>query len=85
MHINIKTIEELKERAQATDGCECFIVLKGGARSSKQVWYFPESELWSVHNDIDDTDMEDLSILELAHNTNIVEAIKRGALFAYTY
>tara|TARA_Y100000401_G_scaffold91961_1_gene77788 strand:+ start:14113 stop:14532 length:420 start_codon:yes stop_codon:yes gene_type:complete len=50
----IKTLDELKKLAGSWaglhhefidgDGCECFIVLNGFARSSKTIWYFPEGQ-----------------------------------------
>jgi len=60
----IKTLDELKKIAGSWaglhnsfvdgDGCECFIVLNGNARSSKTIWYFPEGQPAS---DWDDTDV----------------------------
>lgn len=80
----IKSIEDLQTRAQKEDGCECFIVLGGGlVKSSKQIWYHKDSELWDIYNDIDGSDLEDLSLMELTKNTNIIKALKAGALFQY--
>lgn len=60
----IKSLDELKKFAGAWaglhdhfidgDGCECFILLNGCARSSKKIWYFPEGQPAS---DWDDTDV----------------------------
>lgn len=83
----IKDIEELKALAtkEEDDGpLECFIALAGGvARSSKDIYYDASKEKpWEVYHDVDDhrawyTDEE------LRTQTNIVEAIERGALYMY--
>lgn len=60
---------------------ECFIVLNGGLRSSKRITY--EDQLWNVYNEIDDTEQEGLTDLQLKQDTNIVEAIEQNALYEY--
>lgn len=79
----ITSLDDLRTRSSAEGGCECFIALNSFVRSSKQIWYDEETELWSVHNDIDDSDLEDMSIYELESETHIIEALKKNALFAY--
>ena len=83
----ITTLADLQERANINlnpNGLECFILLGGGlVKSSKQIWYYPEEELYDVHNDIDETDDEGMSLMEMTKKTNIIEALKKGALYAY--
>lgn len=80
----IKSLEDLKERAQAEDGCECFIVLAGGlVKSSKQIWYWADSNTFDVHEDIDGTDWEEVGLEVIANETNIIEALNNKSLYAY--
>ena len=78
----IKTIGDIQDIAQV-EPLECFIALAGGMiRSSKTIFYYPELEQYEVTHEIDDT-TELLSEKEMLENTNIGEALKVGALFAY--
>lgn len=78
----IKDIQELKELAKK--GCECFILLNYGLRSSKNIkWNEEEGKFW-IHHEIDDTE-EFLTEQELFDEsiTLIGKALKRGCLIAY--
>ena len=83
----ITTIKDLQDRGNIhfnEDGCECFILLAGGlVKSSKQIWYYPEEDRYDVHNDIDETDDEGMSLMDMTKKTNIIEALKKAALYAY--
>ena len=83
----ITTLADLQERANINlnpNGLECFILLGGGLiKSSKQIWYYPEEDRYDVHNDIDDTDLEEIYLDTLEQETNIIEALNKGALFTY--
>ena len=83
----ITTLADLQERANFNlnpNGLECFILLVGGLiKSSKQIWYYPEEDRYDVHNDIDDTDQDNLTLTQLTQKTNIIEALDKGALYAY--
>ena len=83
----ITTLADLQERANINlnpNGLECFILLGGGLiKSSKQIWYYPEEDRYDVHNDIDDTDQDNLTLTQLTQKTNIIEALDKGALYAY--
>lgn len=83
MYTKIKDLEDLKTRASEEGGCECFIALNSLVRSSKQVWYWSESNTWDVHNDIDGTDIDGMTFDELKSDTNIIKALNAGALYAY--
>lgn len=78
----IKTIEELKERA--TDNqIDCFISLAGGlAKSSKTVEFMTDENKFWIHNDIDGSE-QTLTAEELSTESNIGEAIQKGALYLY--
>jgi hypothetical protein len=75
----IRNIEQLKELAK--DGVDCFILLNGGLRSSKHIWYHPKDNSFFVWNLIDDSEqrLTESQLLDKAY-TNIGEAMKKGAL-----
>ena len=83
----ITTLADLQERANINlnpNGLECFILLGGGlVKSSKQIWYYPEEDRYDVHSDIDDADWEEIYLDTLERETNIIEALNKGALYAY--
>lgn len=85
----ITGIDDLKKRAtrnpETDDWMECFIALNGGARSSKRIMYYPETGTFDVHNEIDDTYLEDMTVEDLGKKTHILEAIKKRAIFEYDY
>ena len=80
IYVQIKDLEQLK--SAAADPLECFIKLSGSLRSSKQINYDAVRDLWDVYNEIDDSSQEDLSFGDLKHDTHIVEALEKGALWA---
>ena len=77
----IKSVKHLKELATNTR-LECFISLNGGIRSSKDIEYYPEDEFFDIYNHIDDSD-QGLKEHELYTESNIGEAIDKGALWMY--
>jgi hypothetical protein len=77
----INSLDRLKELASEEDGVGCYIRL-GVARSSKNMWYHGD-DLWSVHNEIDDTFQGELTTKELGEKTNIIHAIEKQSLFLY--
>jgi hypothetical protein len=81
----ILSMEELKEAALYNEReiAEFFIVLNFGLRSSKRIVYFPDTDTFDVHNEIDDSWQEDLPAAELANQTLIVEAIEKKAFYKY--
>lgn len=82
----ITTMEALKREAEYDDRkgmAEFFIVLNGGFRSSKRIVYFPDTNTFDVHNEIDDSWEEDLTEEQLVNNTHIVFAIENGAFYKY--
>ena len=79
----ISSLKELKELAGAEDGVECFIALNGGMRSSKHIWYWKEENTFDVFNEIDDSDQEGLHSSALWSESNIGEALDKGALYVY--
>jgi hypothetical protein len=80
----ITTLEELK--AESKDGGDFFIMLNGGLRSSKHVWYDEEAKQFEVINEIDGTE-QCLSEQEImnpkSEETNIGQAISKGAFIKY--
>lgn len=85
MPVQIKDVEHLKEMIE-DDNHDFYIALKGGGRSSKCIDYEPESEMFTIENEIDGTEQE-LTEQQLFDEdyTNIGKAIKVGSLYAYQY
>lgn len=82
----INSIDELKKEALYDDQkgmTEFFIILNFGLRSSKRIVYFPDTNTFDVHNEIDDSYEEDLSEEQLINDTHIGLAIENGALYKY--
>ncbi len=78
----ILSIDELKELSKDKP-IDCFISLMGGmCRSSKSVQYDLRQNVFSVFNDI--VGSEDiLTVEELYTDSNIGEAIDKGAFFCF--
>ena len=76
----IKSITELKELCTELETVDCFIMLNGGARSSKDISY--SEGTFYVYNNIDDTEQH-LTEKELYTDSNIGEAIDKKALYKY--
>ena len=79
MPILISSLDELKRKANSRD-LSCFIILSGAFRSSKDIFYDKEADLWCIYNYIDDTE-QNLSSHQLASQTSIIEAIEQKALW----
>lgn len=84
----INNLEHLHQLCEEEDGMlECCIILKGGLRSSKGISYSPggnkSEDRYSVLNYIDDSWQDNITLKELEDNTNIIKALKLGALFKY--
>ena len=81
----ILSLEELKEAASYNEReiAEFFIALNFNLRSSKRIVYFPDTDTFDIHNEIDDSWQEDLPTSELAKQTLIVEAIEKQAFYKY--
>ena len=78
----IESIKQLKNLAQREKGCDCFIALNGGLRSSKYIKF--ENGIFYIFNEIDDTEQE-LTEDELQNVsiTNIGKAINLKSLYLY--
>ena len=81
----ISSLQELKQVALYNEKgiAEFFIALNFGLRSSKRVVYFPDTDTFDIHNEIDDSWQEDLPASELASQTLIVDAIEMKAFYKY--
>ena len=77
----IDSIEQLK--ALSKEGLDCFILLRGGLRSSKYIRYDPQDGRFYVLNLIDGSEQKltESQLMDSAW-TNIGQAIIQGALFA---
>jgi hypothetical protein len=79
--VKVKDLEELKVKASDRFIC-IFILLQFGIRSSKDISYSTEKKLWSIYNNIDDTEQV-LNDKELEEDTSIIKALNNNALFYY--
>ena len=82
----ITSIEELKKESEYDDRkgmTEFFIALNFGCRSSKRIVYYPDTNKFDVHNEIDDSYQEDITEEQLKEETHIILAIENGAFFKY--
>ena len=77
--MRIDSIDDLKEICEDQD-VEFFINLKGGLRSSKTICYNSHEKTFEIYNHIDDTS-ELLNERRLIEETNIGDAIEKGAFF----
>lgn len=82
----ITSIEDLKREAvydERSGMAEFFILLNFNLRSSKRIAYYPDTNTFDVHNEIDDSYDEDLTEKKLINETHIGVAIERGALYKF--
>jgi len=78
----IKSVSHLKKLAK-NNTIGCFISFSGGMfRSSKAIFYDTDSKLFSITNEIDDTEQE-LNEEELYTKSNIGIAITQKSLYLY--
>lgn len=75
----IETIEELKTLASKDGGCDCYIRLNFGARSSKHVAYDKNTDEWSIYNEIDGSFVV-CTTSKINEVSNILEALSKRVL-----
>lgn len=79
----IESIEELKKECNNESYTDFFMLLAGGiVRSSKEIMYDKDDNIFHVLHNIDDC-YEELTEKELIKNTNIGNAIKNNAFYKY--
>lgn len=83
--LSITELKQIAEYDERKSWAEFFISLNGFMRSSKRIVYYPDTNTFDVHNEIDDSYQEDLTEEQLKFETVIVEAIEKKALFQYVY
>lgn len=84
----ITSLDELKKESVYDDRkgmTEFFIALNFGCKSSKRVVYYPDTDTYDVHNEIDDSYQEDLTEEQLRNETHIIYAIENGAFYKYNF
>jgi hypothetical protein len=84
----IHSVDQLKKEAisrEDTGVAGFFILLSGGIISAKRIIYYPDTDQFDIYNKIDDSFQDNLTEEELDSNTNIVQAIERGAFFKYDF
>jgi len=81
--MRITSIEQLKAMAGVRCGQECYILLNGGLRSSKHIYYVADEKLFYITNFIDGSDqtLTETEIMDSAYG-NIGEAMAKGCLIA---
>lgn len=81
-NVMIKDFDHLQDLLNENDGhLECYIILKGGLRSSKTIQF--DGVNYHVHNEIDDSWQDDLTKEQVLEETNIGKALEVGALYQY--
>lgn len=75
----VKDLKELRKLCRKEDG-EDFFISFGIARSSKHISY--DGNFWYIYNEIDDSE-QTLTTRELKRETNLIEALDKGALYMY--
>jgi len=77
----IKNVKELIKLSQHENGCECYIRLKFGIKSSKIIRWMDDIDKFHIIHEIDDS--ESIVSPNQLKTTIIGEAIEKGALIAY--
>jgi hypothetical protein len=82
--MKIKSLEHLKKVAIRSDHCdrsEFFIKLNFGAKTTKEIGYYPDCDSWDIFHFSSDS-IEDYDSTEdfIKHESFIIEAINQGAL-----
>ena len=80
--IQIRDLDHLK-RISSTRGLECYIRLGSCFRSSKVVCF--QDPGWWVLHEIDDSEVDYEDDEHLKQDSNIVEALEKGAMYVYVY
>ena len=81
----VKSIEELKTICLDDYYQDFYISLANGMlRSSKEIRYNKEEDIWEIMNGIDGTYLE-YSTTQLFQHTNIIQAIDNGSLIHEKY
>ena len=81
--MKVKNIEHLISLASNPNGDfeDFYISIANGlAKSSKRILYHPEFEEFSIINEIDES-FQEIHVSEIEKQTNLVEAIRKEALF----
>ena len=81
--MRVRNIEHLVSLASNSNGDfeDFYISIANGlAKSSKRILYHPDSEEFSMINEIDES-FQEFHISEIENQSNLVEAMQKGALF----
>ena len=79
----VNSLEHLKllSENENEDFVDFFIVIAGGfAKSSKRILYHNKFDEFSIINEIDES-FQKVSSVNLEKETNLIEAIEKGALY----
>ena len=81
----IRNIDELKKWCADHDGvCQCFVLLNGGFRSSKDIHHYPGDGSWDVFHYISDSWVESKDDETFRKEESfLLEAMTANAFFAY--
>ena len=77
----VTDFEDLKATAKAKGHFDGFVLLNGGLRSSKDISYIEDEDVWEIWNMIDGS-VDQFTDQELQDGF-IGEAIQKGALYEY--
>lgn len=75
------SLNHLKTLCNINGLAEFYISIANGlSRSFKRIRYYPENNTFDIHNEIDDTWHEDITVEDLFIKTNIMVAIEKNSL-----
>jgi hypothetical protein len=77
----VTSINHLKTLCNINGFAEFYIIIANGlAKSSKRIRYYSENNTFDIHNEIDDTWRENITVEDLSIETNIMKAIEKNSL-----
>lgn len=80
MQIYVNSMQELKKLSNIGKYAQFYLMFGGSFHTVKRIRYFPRKRLFNVINGIDDSRQIGLTEAMLHEQTNIPEAIEKGAL-----
>ena len=70
-------------QVESVNTLECYILLGGLCKSSKDITYYPDEDTWDIFHYIDDSFVVYNSTEHMIKSTNILKAIENKCLIKY--
>ena len=80
MQIYVNSMEELKQLSNIGKYAQFYVVMGGFFHITKRIRYFPRKQVFNVISNFDNSRQIGLTEAMLHEQTNIPEAIEKGAL-----